>query len=265
MDARDRTVRRIRHEPKFRIAEVVATERVTPRMMRVMLGSPEFADFRSDGFDDHVRLFFPDGGDLPRAAFGPNGLVFPPGAARPKARDYTPRFFDSAANRLAIDFVLHGAGPGSTWAANAKPGDRIGIAGPRSSFVPEGDFDWHVLIGDETALPAIGRRIEELPSGARVVAFIEIADSAERQSFATGTSLDLTWIERDATAETLLDAVRAAPLPPGDGYAFVACEDAAARALRRLLVEDRKLDPAFVKVYRYWLRGAPDLGQSDVD
>jgi NADPH-dependent ferric siderophore reductase len=264
MSVSTRSIERFRHEYKFRIAVVDATERITPKMMRVTLRSPELQGFRSDGFDDHVRLFFPPRGSaLSPPAFGESRLVFPDNAARPVGRDYTPRRF--GADRLVIDFVLHGDGPASNWADAAVPGDKIGIGGPRTSFVVRGDFDWHLLIGDETALPAIGRRIEELPQGSHALAFVEIANRGERQSFPTPADVDIVWVERDrAGADTrtpLLDRVKAAVLPSGTGCVFVACEDTQARALRKHLVEDRGLNPSFIKAYRFWLRGAPDLGQ----
>jgi NADPH-dependent ferric siderophore reductase len=267
-DASPRRVERVRHERAYRIAEVVAADTLTPRMRRVVLASAELADFRSEAYDDHIRLFLPPpGSPIPRATRGPNGLIFPPDAPRPLGRDYTPRAFDRTRNRLTVDFVLHGEGPGSTFGERAKPGDAIGVAGPVSSMVVRGAYDWFLLIGDETALPAIGRRIEELPAGSRVIAFVEIADRHERQTFTHKADLDIRWLERNAAgpaaaATLLLDSVRAATLPEGVGFSFVACENTAARALRRHLVEERGLNADLVKAYRFWQRGAPDLGQS---
>jgi NADPH-dependent ferric siderophore reductase len=236
-------------------------------MKRVVFASPELAGFRSDAFDDHIRLFFPKPGTpLLRPTRGPNGLVYPEGA-RPDGRDYTPRAYDRERNRLTVDFVLHAEGPASSWAERAKPGDAIGIAGPQNSQVVRGDYDWHLLIGDETALPAIGRRVEELPRGARVLAFVEVADAGERQTFNTAADLDVRWLERNrvspkSAATLLLDSVRAASFPGGAAFAFIACENTAARALRQHLVEERGLNAQFVRAYRFWQRGAPDLGQS---
>ena len=266
MSILERGVERVRHQPKYRLAEVVATERLTPRMQRIVFHSDEFADFRSAAYDDHIRLFLPKPGlDVPRPLRRENRLVFPSGVARPDARDYTPRAFDRSRNLLTVDFVLHGHGPGSSFAARAQAGDRIGVSGPGSSMVVRGAFDWYLLIGDETALPAIGRRIEELPHGARILAFIEIADQHERQSFASSADVVLNWVERDRAqsdpSTPLQDAVRAAALPAGTGFAFVAAENTAARNLRRHLVEERGIDPEFIKAYRFWQRGEVDLGQ----
>lgn len=256
----ERQVERVRHELRFRIAEVVRKERLTPRMLRVTLTSPDFADFRSDAYDDHVKLFFAaPGGSLAMPERGPNGLVFPEGAVQPEARDYTPRRFDRARRELVIDFVLHGDGPATRWAARAAPGDTVGVGGPRASFVVHGDFDWYLLAGDETALPAIGRRMEELPRGARVLAFVEVADAAERQRFELATSHELHWLLRqEPGAPGLVATVAAATLPAGTGYAFIAGEAAIATALREQLVA-RGCDPAYVKAAGYWRLGEADF------
>lgn len=253
------SVERVRHELKFRIAEVVRTERLTPRMARITLAHPDFAAFPSLAYDDHVKLFFPvNGAPLAMPVPGPNGMSWPEDAPRPEARDYTPRRFDQARAEVVIDFVLHGDGPASSWAAAAAVGDRLGIGGPRGSFVVKGELDYYLLVGDETALPAIGRRIEELPAGARVIAFVEIEDAGERQNFASAASVELQWLERASGAPNLMEAIRAAELPPGGCYAFIAGEAATSAALRDHLVGERGFDPDRIKAARYWRRGDAD-------
>lgn len=246
-------IERVRHELKFRIAEVVKNERLTPRMARITLRHPDFASFPSLAYDDHCKLFFPEpGAAMAIPERGPNGLIWPEGSARPEGRDYTPRSFNQARQEVVIDFVLHGDGPASTWAASAKAGDRLGIGGPRGSFVVKGDFDYYLLAGDETALPAIGRRIEELPAAAKVIAFIEIASADERQAFDNKAALDLHWLDRSAGAPGLADALRAATLPIGTGYAFIAGESSASAAIRDHLIADRQFDPDLIKAAGYW-------------
>jgi NADPH-dependent ferric siderophore reductase len=253
-----RTTERVRHELRFRIATVVATEMLTPKMVRVTLHDPDFASFRSDAYDDHVKLFFTAPGQtLASPIRGPNGLEFP-GGARPEGRDYTPRRFDTEKAELVIDFVLHGDGPASNWAASARPGDRLGVGGPRASFVVKGDFDWYLLAGDETALPAIGRRIEELPAGALALAIIEVADPAERQIFHTAANLELRWVFR-SEGDTLEAAVKAATLPPGTGYAFVAGESRASAAIRDHLEAVVGVPHDFIKAAGYWRAGSADF------
>lgn len=253
----ERTTERVRHELKFRIASVVRSERITPRMVRVTLQHPDFVNFRSDAYDDHVKLFFARPGEALAAPVpGPDGLDFP-GGIRPDGRDYTPRRFDTARGEVVIDFVLHGDGPAAGWAANAKVGDTIGVGGPRASFVVRGDYDWYLLAGDETALPAIGRRIEELPRGANILAFVEIADADERQVFHTAANLELHWVLR-SEGGALGEAVDSARLPDGTGYAFVAGESAASHALRDRLIA-RGISADFIKSAGYWRQGEADF------
>ena len=50
------------------------------------------------------------------------------------------------------------------WAAQATRVQRATIGGPRGSLVVAPDHDGHLLVGDGTALPAVTRRLEELPA-----------------------------------------------------------------------------------------------------
>jgi NADPH-dependent ferric siderophore reductase len=257
-----RTARRVRHETKMRLLQVREVSRLTPKMVRVVLGGEALAGFVSAAHDDHVKLFFPQPGHdkpvLPTPT--PNGPVYSEGAARPAARDYTPRRYDPAANTLTIDFVLHGEGPAATWAAQARPGQFLGVGGPRGSFIVPDDFDWYLLAGDETAVPAIGRRLQELPAGTRVIAVVEVADAGEEQKLDTRAKLEMHWLHRtgaEAGNHLLLQrALTEFVLPPGEGYAWVAAEASAAKALRRYLVDQRGLPKDRVKAAAYWKQGA---------
>ncbi len=259
---KERIARRVRHETKLRLLQVRDVSRITPKMVRIIVGGAELEGFVSAAHDDHVKLFFPQPGQekpvLPTPS--PNGPVYPEGAPRPAARDYTPRRHHAAANTLAIDFVLHGDGPAAAWAAQARPGQFLGVGGPRGSFIVPDDFDWYLLAGDETALPAIGRRLEELPAGTRALVVAEVEDAGEEQRFATRARLDTLWLHRGAAApgekSLLQKAISDLPLPPGEGYAWVAAEAATAKALRRHLVEERGLNKDRVKAAAYWKQGA---------
>ncbi len=259
---KERIARRVRHETKLRLLQVRDVSPITAKMVRITVGGAELEGFVSAAHDDHVKLFFPQPGQekpvLPTPS--PNGPVYPEGAPRPAARDYTPRRYDAAANTLAIDFVLHGDGPAAAWAAQARPGQFLGVGGPRGSFIVPDDFDWYLLAGDETALPAIGRRLEELPAGTRVLVVAEVEDAGEEQRFATRARLDTLWLHRGAAApgekSLLQKAIADLALPPGEGYAWVAAEAATAKALRRHLVDERGLNKDRVKAAAYWKRGA---------
>jgi NADPH-dependent ferric siderophore reductase len=231
-------------------------------MVRVVVGGEQLAGFASAAHDDHVKLFFPHPGEdkpvLPVPT--PNGPVYPEGALRPVARDYTPRRYDAAANTLTLDFVLHSEGPATAWAAQARPGQFLGVGGPRGSFVVPDDFDWYLFVGDEAAVPAIGRRLEELPAGTRAMAAIEVADAAEEQRLDSRARAEIHWLHRRGAAaghHALLQKALAELEPPaGEGYAWVAAEASAAKSLRRYLVDERGVPKDRVKAAAYWKQGA---------
>ncbi|WP_028225173.1 siderophore-interacting protein [Paraburkholderia ferrariae] len=250
---------RVRHPLKFRLLRVARVVPLSPALVRITLAG-DLSDFVSASFDDHIKVFFPrDGADHPvMPTPGPDGPVLPEGATRAEMRDYTPCRFDTDAGELDLEFALHEAGPATAWAANAKPGDYLGIGGPRGSLMIPSGFDWHLLIGDETALPAIQRRLTELPPGTRVAVVVEVANRAARIALPTETDLYAIWCYRDeAQSENpLLEAVDEVWLPPGNGYVWAAGEASAIRAVRTHLVNDRGVDKKRIRASAYWRRGA---------
>ncbi|BDB27113.1 siderophore-interacting protein [Cupriavidus sp. P-10] len=256
---RDLSVQRVRHPLKMRLLQVVRTTQVTPQLLRVTLGGAELEDFVSASFDDHVKVFFPvDGADKPvLPQVGPDGISFPEGQPRPAARDYTPRRYDAAAKELDIEFVLHGDGPASTWAAQARPGQYLGVGGPRGSFVVPTGFDWHLLIGDDTALPAVGRRLEELGAASRAIVVMEVGDATAQIALPSRANVEVHWLHRgDAPEGSLLEgALRQVTLPQGEGYVWAAGEAAAMKAVRQYLVGERGIDKKRIRASAYWKRG----------
>jgi NADPH-dependent ferric siderophore reductase len=257
----DLSVVRVRHPLKFRLLQVKRVQPLSPHLLRVTLTGDDLHDFESASFDDHVKVFFPAPGDdkpvLPQA--GPDGPVFAADGQRPLARDFTPRHFDRNARELDLEFALHEAGPAANWAAQAAPGQYLGIGGPKGSLVIPLAFDWHLLIGDETALPAIGRRLQEMPAGTRVAAIVEVADPSARIDFATAADLYIVWCYRNEApyrGGALLKAVRETWLPDGEGYVWAAGEAATMRAVRTHLVNERGIDKARIRAASYWKQGA---------
>lgn len=271
MTRSDLTVERVRHSLKMRILTVARVERIAGLLARVTFTGEDLHDFVSASFDDHVKLFFPADPSQPPALpeVGPDGIKFPEGVPRPAARDYTPRRFDTARQELDIDFVLHGDGPASTWAEQAEAGQRLGIGGPRGSFVVPTGFDWHVLIGDETALPAIARRLEELPATAHAVVLIEVPGADNEIPLATRARANVRWLHRNGTAAgystLLLEAARELTLPPGEGYTWIAAESAAAKAVREIMVAQHGVDKSRIRAASYWKRGAVAVHESHED
>jgi NADPH-dependent ferric siderophore reductase len=230
-------------------------------MRRMTFHASGLAGFTSAAADDHVKLFFPAPGQSQPAlpSPGPGGMVFPEGQPRPAVRDYTPLRFDPKTCELTIEFVLHGEGPASLWAEHARLGDWIGIGGPRASLVIPDHYDGYLLVGDETALPAIARRLEEMSSGTSVTAVIEVADRLEERDLPTAANAQITWLHRNAepagTPLLLENAIRSLSIPAGDIHAWIACEIEVARRLRQYLIEEVGLSRAQIKAIGYWRRG----------
>ncbi|WP_438752863.1 siderophore-interacting protein [Pararhizobium sp. O133] len=254
-------VARVRHELRRRLLAVKTTERLTPQMVRITLAGDDLAGFVSAGYDDHVKLCLPLAGQAaPVWPAGPDAPALPEGTVASPMRDFTPRRHDAARGELVVDFAIHEAGPATEWASAAKPGSVLGVGGPRGSFVVTDDFDWYLLIGDETALPAIGRRLEELREGVKTIVVATVAGREEEQAFCTTTMLETNWLHRplaDAgNPGYLLDAIKAVTLPDGDGYIWIAGENETVKLLRKQLVDEHGHNRAWIKAAGYWRKGS---------
>ncbi len=239
---------------------VVRTEQLTPHMIRVVLG--DLTGFVPNQFTDaYVKLLFPVPGVTYPEPFDMKQIrAEQPREEWPRMRTYTVRAHDEQTGELTIDFVYHGdeglAGP---WARNAHPGDLLRFAGPGGAYAPGDGADWHLLAGDESALPAIGAALEAMPAGALVHAFIEIDDPAEEQALSTKADARITWLHRCAGAD-LVAAVRALEFPPGVGQAFVHGEADFVKQLRRHLLDERGLRKDLLSISGYWRRGKDEDG-----
>ncbi|GAB2652350.1 siderophore-interacting protein [Saccharopolyspora gloriosae] len=253
------STRRVRS--RYRLLRVSEVERVTPRMVRVVLGGEELADFDSTGSDQRIKLCLPRPGQ-PTPLGRDRAEVFAlPREQQPKQRTYTVRWFDAARRRLAIDLVVHDHdGPGSTWASTVRPGDQIVAVGPSPSYQADPAADRLVLAGDETALPAMLAMVAELDERARVQVFAEIADEAERQEVRTRADVTWTWLHRDGVpagrSTVLADAVRAADLGPRPDV-WVGAEAEAVHHIREHCQRELGLDRRRVYALAYWRRADP--------
>lgn len=245
----DQIVTRHRFDTRRRTLTVADKHWLTPHMIRIVLTGADLAGFTSLAPDDHIKLFFDTGADTPAM------------------RDYTPRAFGDGT--LTIDFAVHEAGPATDWAVAAQPGDPLAIGGPRGSAVVTGAFDWWLLIGDETALPAIGRWAEEMPPSARLTTLAAIPSVDDRQVFPSRATLDSRWVIRpgvDADKPgALLAAAQGLVLPPGRGFIWIAAEAGVARALRDHFAKDRGHPLHWMKAAGYWTRGLADASDKTLD
>ncbi|MGA5101339.1 siderophore-interacting protein [Streptomyces lavendulocolor] len=252
-----------REAPKAREARVVRTERLTPHMVRVVLGGDGLDGFAADEFTDHyVKLLF-----------GAPGVTYPepfdmarireefPREQWPTTRTYTVRAWDAAQRELTVDFVVHGdeglAGP---WAARARVGDTVRFLGPGGGYAPDPAAAWHLLVGDESALPAIAASLERLPEDAVGHALIEVESPDDEQKVAVPPGVEVRWLHRGGrpVGEALLAAVEGLDFPPGDVHAFVHGEAGFVKDLRRHLRLERQVPRERLSISGYWRLGKTD-------
>ncbi|OIJ90683.1 NADPH-dependent ferric siderophore reductase [Streptomyces sp. MUSC 14] len=248
---------------KARTAQVVRTERLTPHMQRVVLGGEGLADFAADTCTDHyVKLLF-----------GPAGVTYPepfdlerireefPREQWPVTRTYTVRAFDPELRELTLDFVVHGdeglAGP---WATRVRPGETVRFMGPGGAYAPDPEADWHLLAGDESALPAISRALESLPAGSRAHVFVEVSGPGEEQKIDSDAAV--VWLHRGdrPVGEALVEAVRGLDFPEGRLHAFVHGEAGFVKELRRLLRVEKQVPREDLSISGYWRLGHNEDG-----
>lgn len=228
-------IERVRHDLKMREVEVARIEQLSPGFASITFKGAALSDFTSLSFDDHVKFMFD----------GPDGQQV--------RRDYTPRRFDRQACELDIEFALHGHGGAAEWARNAQVGSTAIVGGPRGSMILPLEMDWHLLIGDASALPAVTRRLEKLPPAARAQVVL-LVDAADRREFATQANVDLHWV---ASNEELLQVLRDLPLQAGAGLAWGGGEAGLMAQVRTLLV-DKGLPRQAGRISAYWKQGVAD-------
>ncbi|HWD64568.1 MAG TPA: siderophore-interacting protein [Solirubrobacteraceae bacterium] len=204
-------------------------------MVRVVVGGPDLKAFAAGLFTDHyVKCRFGD-----------------------KTRSYTVREWDPARRRLTLDFVVHGErGVAGPWAARAQPGDALELSGPGGAYAPSTEADWHLLVGDDAALPAIAVSLSRVPAGVPAFAVVEVGTPEHRQPLSSPGELEVVWLNRSAGPgedPTLqLEAVKALELPGGRGQAFVHGEATTVRLIRRHLLVERGLPPGLLSASGYW-------------
>lgn len=247
--------------------EVRRTERLTPHMIRVVAGGGNIAEFPETPYADrYVKIIFPRPGVSYPEPFDMETARELPREQWPAVRTYTVRSFDAAAGELTIDFVHHGdeglAGP---WAAAARPGDVLRLMGPGGAYEPDADADWHLFVGDESALPAIGVALERLPAGTAALAVLEVGGPDDELPLPSAADLEVRWLHRDAgRPEQLVEAVAEATFPEGRVHAFVHGEAGFVRSVRRHLLAERGIPRPALSISGYWRRGRDEDGwQSD--
>ena len=238
---------------------VTGAQMLTPTLRRIHFRSDDLSAFRDSVHTDrYLKLVFlrpgvryPQPLDLKalRATFPPEDL--------PVVRTYTALFPDLEAGTVTIDFVVHGdAGVAGPWAAGAAPGDTLMVNGPGGAYAPDSTVDWHLLVGDETALPAITAALLALPPEAvvRVVVEVESADGELDLPLPAGGTV--RWVHRSAATPTLAEAVRAVQWLPGRVHVFAHGEaEQTMHGLRPYLLRDRQVPRELLSISGYWRQG----------
>jgi len=253
------------------LLEVVRREQVTPHMVRLTVTGDDLAEFPDRGYDQWFRMFLPKHDadqalkKLPERVDLVGWLKFMrvPEATRPVMRNYTVRAFRKAERELDIDFIVHGDdGVAAPWARTAEPGDRLAIIDQGTGFELDPAIDTHLLVGDETALPAILGILRDLPRHHRGAAYIELPDAADEQPHEAPDGVDVRWLARPADAAPGTHALRVVKeqwTPPADAFdAYLVGEQALATGLRRWLVTELKVPKNRVTFVGYWRIGKTD-------
>lgn len=239
------------YPPNFRVTRVVSSRRIAPRFQRLELEAQDLGDFARSGL--HVRLVIPPAGREPVwPRLNEKGrTIWPTGADAPHMPAYTIRDIDPDAGRLWIDVLVHGRGPTCKWAQSVAPGALVGLTGPGGGWYPLAD---RVLLGgDETALPAILRTLENAPDDMRGDVLIETESDADRMPLRHPPGLRVRWLIRQGGDPDLNTALESMALPAGEGALvwFAAEKQQAARA-REYLRNAPGLTRKHIRVAAYW-------------
>ena len=270
MNSSDETPSTPRRRSPPRPVNIVGVRQLSTRTVRVTFGGEDLKGFETKGPAEHLRVFFPDqvSGKLTLPVLTPEGYAFPEDVERPISRTFTPRTWNPETAELEIDFVLHGEGVASQWAANVKPGDQAVISGrSQGTYFLDYDADWYILAGDETALPAIATIIETLPASIPAQVYLEVLDNAEEQELPKLPLVQVFWLHRGPnkvpSGQMLLSALRNISIPRGNGHIWIGCEASAVRSAKRFFIEERSLDETIIHAQGYWQHG--NLNHPDHD
>ncbi len=244
-------------------ARVAATERLTPGMIRVVLDGGDLERFEMpDATDAYINVAFRPAGASYDEVFDPRAVRETcPAEEWPARRRYTVRSWDTATHALTLDVVVHAdEGVASRWALNAGPGDVLVFEGPGGGYRPSPGADWHLLVGDESALPSIAASLEALSAGERAVVRVVCDGPSYEIPLTTAADLDLQWLHRygdERDASLLRVAVEAVEFGEGTPFGFVHGEADEIRGVRRLLLE-RGLTRQDLSCSPYWRRSMTD-------
>jgi NADPH-dependent ferric siderophore reductase len=226
-------------------------------MLRVVLSGDDLDGFVIASPASSVRLLLPPAGTdtLVMPTWSGNQFELPDGSRAP-IRTLTPRYFDDAENALTLDFVLHDHGAASDWARAAAVGDEAAISGPGRPEELDADARSHLLLGDESAIPAIGQLLESIPHDRSIEVHVEVADPVARLDLPEHPGSVITWHDAEpgsAPGDAMVTALMGVdPLPDA---VWVAGEAAAVQRARTHLFDERGRSRGDVTARGYWKLG----------
>jgi len=255
----------IRTRPAPLTGTVVRTERLSPTLTRVVFGGDELRRFQHRGFtDSYVKLYFlTPGVDYPRPFDLEAVKAAMPQQQWPVVRTYTVRAWDPDAAQISIDFVVHGdTGIAGPWAARAQPGDELLLSGPGGAYAPLPDADFHLYIGDESALPAIAAALESLPADAIGHVLVEVCDQESQVPVTAPAGIALQWVHAGnrPVGGRLVEATQRLTFRAQTVDAFVHGEAGFVKDLRKMLRVDRGVPRERLSISGYWRVGATEEG-----
>ncbi len=225
--------------------DVAAAWRVTPNLVRVTLTGDELARVDPTSYTDrYIKLVMAEPEE-------PDG--------RPTLRTYTIR--DVREDAWDIDIVVHGdEGYGGPWAQRVRPGDQVTFLGPGGGYAPDPQARWHLLAGDDAALPAIAAALEAMPHDAVARAFVEVPSEADRQDLRAPADTRISWVIRgtESLEEAVIGAHERGELPAGAPHAFLHGEANCVRVLRRWARAELGVSREQLSASGYWRRGVDD-------
>lgn len=240
-------------------AEVRSVSRLSPNMIRVRFGGGDLADWTSTGRgDERLVVVFPHAGDTeaPPPQRQPDGTYdYVDEANRPEMRSYTVRAWDAGTREMAIDFVAHEAGVAVGWVLAAEPGHTVFLTGAAGWYDPPADTAWELLVADMTALPALGRIVEQLPADRRAYVIAEVIEPGDLQPLPSAGTVDVCWLfgtGNGRSASSLLATLQDFRWPDGPGYVWFAGEAAESRAVRKYLRRELGWSADRYEILGYW-------------
>ncbi len=233
MTTQDRTIKTVMHEIKKRSLTVKHFEMINPMIKKITFNCDDLDGFTSLSPDDHIKVFLNDG----------------------SMRDYTPLHVDKAKKEIDLAFSLHGNGPASQWAIKAKAGDTLTIGGPKGSKIVPHAFDWYLMIGDETSIPSILRRLQEMPQNAQSKIILEVKNKDHTFSL-NHSGAEVHWIFRDHDQSTSSQviAILGNTKLKGDFFTWVSLENHETQKVKEYLLSLPTVNPEWIKVKGYWTK-----------